>query len=103
MGAYSHDGWTQVGRTPDGAAVYMQADELKEADEQRERLRLDLETFLREKYQLGEEWASEQWDDALLAHSGETVAAAIFRGPGAAVIMRMDTIESFNRWRASRE
>lgn len=69
--------------------------------EDRERLRLELETFLREKYRLGEEWASEQWDDALLF--GETVvAAAIFRGPGAAVIMRMDTIEAFERWRKSR-
>lgn len=70
--------------------------------EDRERLRLELETFLREKYRLGEQWASEQWDADLLDHAGLDAVAALFRGPGATRIMRIAPRPEFERWRESR-
>lgn len=61
----------------------------------RERLRLELETFLREKYGLSEAFAAvpEDWD-------ARGIAMMVFRvGPAEAEIMRAVPIEEFERWR----
>lgn len=70
---------------------------MNEIDE-RERLRLDLETFLRQTYRLGEGFAavSEDWD-------ARSVAMMVFKvngGPGE--IMRAAPIEDFEAWRKER-
>ena len=65
--------------------------------EQRERLRLELETFLRQKYGLNEQFAAvpEDWDT-------RGVAMMVFRvGDGPGEIMRAAPIEEFEAWRVA--
>lgn len=65
--------------------------------ENRERLRLDLETFLRQTYGLGEGYAAvpEDWD----ARGVAMMCFEILDGrPGRGVFMRAAPIEDFEAW-----
>ena len=71
---------------------------MKDVIEEREVLRLDLETFLREMYRLGEDFVAdpEDWD-------AQGVALMVFRVKnGRGEIMRGAAIEDFEAWRKSR-
>lgn len=70
---------------------------MSEEAKERERLLLDLETFMRQKYGLGEGFAAvpEDWN-------ARGVAMMVFRvmgGPGE--IMRAAPIEDFEAWRGA--